>query len=342
MLDGVFTALITPFLKGEIDFPSLEKLIRQQISGGINGLVLCGTTGESPTLDEEEKLKILDFAVHKLESLSLKTEPNSEKDSSSQLKNHGKNPGETEKTFLKTESFDNIDLKKQIHLIFGSGSNSTKKTIHLSQKASRYPVSALLLVVPYYNKPPQKGLLKHFTAVADSVDKPVILYNVPSRTGVGLKPETIIELSKHDNIIGIKEANPNLDHFLQYKDRVPGDFCLLSGDDPGCVEFCLSGGHGVISVCSHLAPRQMIQWIRQAVNRDPRVKEDFSKQHPWIEKLYIKSNPIPIKSALKNQGLIRSQELRSPLVPLEDEMEKELWRVMDQYKGVFDKQTDPV
>ena len=335
MFKGVFTALITPFLKGEIDFRSLEKLIHRQISGGVNGLILCGTTGESPTLDEEEKLKILDFAVHKLQSSPPTPEELSEKEPSSQLKIQSKNTSETERIFPQTENFDNRGFKNQSHLIFGSGSNSTKKTILLSQKACEYPISALLVVVPYYNKPPQKGLLKHFKAVADSVDKPIILYNVPSRTGVGLKPNTIIELSKHHNIVGIKEANPNLDHFLEYKDRVSRDFCLLSGDDPSCVEFCLSGGHGVISVCSHLAPGPMVQWIQRALNRDPKIKEEFLKQHPWIEKLYINPNPIPVKSALKNQGLIQSQELRSPLVPLEDKMEKELWKVMDQYKGVF-------
>ena len=239
---------------------------------------------------------------------------------------------ETEK--LEILDFISKKVNAKVPLIFGSGSHCTKKTIHLSQKACEYPIDALLVVVPYYNKPPQEGLLAHFKKVADNVKKPLLLYNVPSRTGIkiDLTPETIIELSKYPNIVGLKEANSNLSHFLKYKDSVPTNFSLLSGDDKTCVEFCLLGGQGVISVCSNLAPAQMSRWIKQARSQYPSVKEDFKKQHPWIEKLYVTSNPIPIKAALKQQGIITSKETRLPLVALNRKMEEDLSMTMDQYK----------
>ena len=230
MFHGVFTALVTPFLNGKIDFTSLEKLIDKQLSSGIDGFVICGTTGENPTLGETEQFEILDFVSKKVEN--------------------------------------------RVPVIFGSGSHCTKKTILLSQKACQYSIKALLVVVPYYNNPPQEGLLAHFKKVADNVEKPILLYNVPSRTGIALEPETIIELSNHPNIVGIKEADPNLNHFLKYKDSVC-NFALLSGDDKTCVEFCLLGGQGVISVCSHLIPSQMANWIKRARNQDEFVKNEF-------------------------------------------------------------------
>ena len=288
MFQGVFTALVTPFLNGKIDFISLEKLIDQQLSGGINGFVVCGTTGENSTLDETEQFEILEFVSKK--------------------------------------------VKKRVPVIFGSGSQCTKKTISLSQKACQYPIEALLIVVPYYNKPPQEGLLNHFKKVADNVEKPIFLYNVPGRTGISLEPETIIELSNHSNIIGIKEADPNFNRILKYKNSVHKNFALLSGDDKTCVEFCLLGGQGVISVCSHLIPSQIVNWIKRALNQDKFVKNEFTQQHPWIEKLYITSNPIPIKAALENYGLITSKEMRLPLVPLNHKMEKEMLKTINDYK----------
>ncbi len=288
MFHGVFTALVTPFLNGKIDFSSLEKLIDLQLSGGVAGFVICGTTGESPTLEETEQLDILDFISKKVET--------------------------------------------GVPVLFGSGSHCTKKTIRLSQKACQYPIEALLVVVPYYNKPPQKGLLAHFKTVADNVEKPILLYNVPGRTGTALESATIIELSKHPNIVGIKEADSDLNQFSKYKNSVPKDFALFSGDDKSCVEFCLLGGQGVISVCSHLAPAQMVSWIKRACNQDRSIKDEFKQQHPWIEKLSITSNPIPVKAALKNQGIITSKELRLPLVALSHEMEEEMMETMNRYR----------
>jgi 4-hydroxy-tetrahydrodipicolinate synthase len=272
MIQGVYTALITPFLDGQVDFKSLENLVEHQLTQGIQGFVVCGTTGESATLTEEEQLQILDFVCKKVD--------------------------------------------KKVPILFGSGSNSTEKTIQLSQKACDYPIDGLLVVVPYYNKPPQEGLIAHFTKVADSVSKPVVLYNVPGRTVTALSPESIIQLAQHKNIVAIKEADSDLNNFSKYKNQVPDDFGLLSGDDESCVNFCTLGGHGVISVCSHIAPQKMVHWINRAREKDASVRDEFRQQHLWIQSLYISSNPIPTKYALQQRGLIRSDEVRLPLVTM--------------------------
>ena len=288
MFQGVLTALVTPFLDGKVDFPSLEKLVDQQIQAGINGLLVCGTTGESCTLDENEKLQVLDFVCEK--------------------------------------------AKGRVPILFGSGSNNTKKTMDLNDKACKLAIDALLVVVPYYNKPPQEGLRTHFKTIADEAKKPILLYNVPGRTVTNLNPETIVELSKHPNIVGIKEAFSDINNFSKYKSLVPKDFSLLSGDDESCVSFCLFGGHGVISVCSHLAPIQMMDWMKRARNKDESVRNEFKQQHVWIKKLYTTSNPIPIKAALKARGVITSKEVRLPLVPLDDALEKDLLETLDEYR----------
>lgn len=291
MFQGVWTALVTPFLNGSIDFDSLEKLVENQIQSGVSGLVVCGTTGESVTLSEEEQLSILSFVCEK---------------------NRGR-----------------------VKVLFGSGSNATAKTIALSKKANAYPIDGFLVVVPYYNKPPQEGLVAHFTAVADSVEKPVVLYNVPGRTITALHPESVITLSKHPNIVGIKEANGDLGNFYKYKDQLPSDFALLSGDDESCVDFCFNGGHGVISVCSHLAPSAMVQWIQRARNKDPKVAKEFYLQQPWIRSLYLTSNPIPVKAALAAKGLIRSDELRLPLVVMNNDLKAQMLATLKQFQGIL-------
>ncbi|MEM7645302.1 MAG: 4-hydroxy-tetrahydrodipicolinate synthase, partial [Pseudomonadota bacterium] len=177
MFSGVYTALVTPFKEGQIDFQSLEKLITDQLENSISGFVVCGTTGESVTLTPDEQMQVLKFVCDKTAG--------------------------------------------RLPILFGSGSNNTQKTIETSLKACEYPIDGLLVVVPYYNKPPQEGLVAHFTTVADAVPKPLILYNVPGRTITALTPESVIQLSKHPNIAGIKEADSNLENFAKYKDQFP-------------------------------------------------------------------------------------------------------------------------
>jgi 4-hydroxy-tetrahydrodipicolinate synthase len=236
---------------------------------------------------------------------------------------------------LKILDFVCKKVDQKVPILFGSGSNNTAKTIQWSRQACEYPIDALLVVVPYYNKPPQPGMVAHFKAVADAVAKPVVLYNVPGRTGAALEPESILELATHPNIVGIKEANDDLNNFSKYKSRVPDEFSLLSGDDGSCINFCFLGGHGVISVCSHIAPKKMVEWVRRAANRDKSVKEEFRQQLRWIDSLYISSNPIPTKYALMRKGLIASDEVRLPLVPMSSELKERQELAFKDFKGLL-------
>lgn len=256
---GVITALATPFLKGGIDFDSLGKLVQWQISQGIDGFVIHGTTAESPTVTAAEKKEIFDYVKKKVPA-----------------------------------SFP---------LIVGSGTNSTAETIRASQEAEKWGADALLVVVPYYNKPPQRGLFEHFKAVASSVSIPVILYNVPSRTITTLEAETVKKLSEHPNIIGIKEATGDLGFAKQLRSLCGREFLLLSGDDATCDEFQKQGGDGVISVASHLIPAAM-------------KKLKTSDYSDVVDLLFMEANPIPLKRALQLMGIFRSGEMRLPLVEL--------------------------
>lgn len=256
---GVITALITPFQNGSVDYPSLEKLIKNQIERGVQGFVVNGTTAESPTITQEERIKIFEL-----------------------VKN---------------------TVPKNFPLIMGTGSNSTAKTIEESIHAERLGADAVLVVVPYYNKPPQRGLLEHFTQVADKISIPVILYNVPGRTITSLELETIKKLSEHPNIIGIKEASGNIEFAKQIRETCGSDFLLLSGDDGSYDDFMQVGGDGVISVASHIIPEVMIQ-------------KKATASLDLINALFIEVNPIPVKKALQLLGIIRSAELRLPLIEL--------------------------
>lgn len=254
---GVITALATPFLRGSVDFESLEKLVQWQLSQGVDGFVIHGTTGESPTVTASEKKEIFDFIKEKVPS-----------------------------------SFP---------LIVGTGSNSTSETIRASQEAEKWGADALLVVVPYYNKPPQRGLFEHFKAVASCVSIPTILYNVPSRTITSLEAETVKKLSEHPNIIGIKEATGDLSFAKQLRSLCGREFLLLSGDDATADDFQKQGGDGVISVTSHLFPAAMKNLSTNTYSE-------------LVDLLFTEANPIPLKRALQLMGIIRSGEMRLPLV----------------------------
>ena len=256
---GVHTALVTPFYNGKLDLESLERLVQDQLRHGINGFVVSGTTGESPTITLDEKKVIFDF-IKRL-------------------------------------------VPNQFPLIVGTGSNSTAKTIEESMHAQQMGADALLVVVPYYNKPPQRGLVAHFTAVAESINIPLILYNVPGRTITALDIDSIKQLSMHPNIIGIKEASGDITFAKQIRQICGPKFLLLSGDDGSYDDFMKIGGDGVISVASHVIPKAMLN-------------QQATKNIELIKMLFVEANPIPIKKALQICGIIKSAELRLPLVEL--------------------------
>ncbi|HEX4925460.1 MAG TPA: 4-hydroxy-tetrahydrodipicolinate synthase [Bdellovibrionales bacterium] len=284
--DGVFTALITPFSGGEIDFDSLKRLVRFQLDNKINGFVISGTTAESPVLTDREREKIF--------------------------------------SFVKSE------VAGQVPLIVGTGTNSTQSTIEFSREAEKWGADALLTVTPYYNKPPQRGLVEHFKAVAKAVSVPVILYNVPSRTITSLSLDTIKTLSEADNIIGIKEASGDVEFGRSIYQKCGSNFLITSGDDGTWLQLCSVGGRGTISVLSHLIPGRMVEQLEQLRRREPGVMQEAEKYNDLIKLLFIEANPIPVKAALKMMGIIKSEELRLPLVPLAAEYREPLKRALER------------
>ncbi len=204
-------------------------------------------------------------------------------------------------------------------LILGTGSNSTEKAIEDTKIAEELGADAALVVVPYYNKPPQRGLIQHFKSVARSVDLPIILYNVPGRTITGMAVDTIIELSEFKNIVGIKEASGDLKFDQELKSKLKKDFIFLSGDDGTYLDFLNLGGHGIISVMSNLLPAQCVQWAHQIQTGEfAQAARSFEKYKNLIDAMYVEANPIPLKWMLYKQGLIQSAELRLPLCALDE------------------------
>lgn len=287
LFQGAYTALVTPFLNGKIDFSSLEKLVEMQIKAGIHGFVVNGTTAESPTLSKEEALELLDFVKSKVAG--------------------------------------------RVKIVFGSGTNNTATTIQLSQAAEKQGADGLLVVVPYYNKPPQSGLFLHFKAVAESTSLPVMLYNVPGRTITSLNLATISQLQEIKNIVAIKEATGDIDFGRQVILAASKEFVVSSGDDESCLALKRIGGQGVVSVCSHIMPTKMARWFSsETTDSDFR---DFSGAIELIRSLYITSNPIPVKAALQMMGVIASDEMRLPLCTLEPEQKKTLEQALKKYEG---------
>lgn len=287
---GVLTAIITPMKNGQVDYPSLTKLIKAQLAGRVDGFVVNGTTGESPTLKEEEIKEIFQFV--------RKQAP-------------------------------------QAAIILGAGSNSTEKALHLTQIAENLGADAALSVVPYYNKPPQRGLIQHFQYIAERTSIPLILYNVPGRTVASMDVSTIVELSQHENIVGIKEASGNISFAKELRQKCPANFALLSGDDGTYVDFLEIGGDGVISVASHVIPEVFHEWTEWAkTSQFVKAKESIAKYKALIDMLFCEANPIPVKKAVQFMGLIEKAELRLPLVELSPDWSEKL-KIEMQKVGVL-------
>jgi 4-hydroxy-tetrahydrodipicolinate synthase len=257
----VLTAMVTPFKEdGSVNYDLAASLAINLANNGSDTLVVCGTTGESPTLSWEEEYQL--FSVV-LEAVAGKAK-----------------------------------------VMAGCGSNSTKEAIAATQKAARIGIHGTLQVVPYYNKPPQSGLYQHFQAIAQAVpDTPLLLYNVPSRTGQNLLPETVAQLAEIGNIVGVKEASGNLDQVSEIRRLTPNEFQIYSGDDSLTLPMLAVGAKGVVSVASHIVGNQLQQMIQSfSAGKVQIATEIHLKLFPLFKALFITANPIPVKAALKIQG----------------------------------------
>ncbi len=259
-LFGTLTAVITPFKSnGDVDYESYRKHVRHQISEGINGIIVLGTTGESPTIEPPEREELIKITV--------------------------------------------AECKGKVPVVVGTGSNSTKKTIEETAEAKSLGADAVLVVSPYYNKPTQEGLCRHFTAITEAVDIPLIVYNIKGRTGVNIETATLKRMAQHKNIIGVKEASGDIGQMGDVLAELPNDFTVLSGDDGMTLPLMALGGKGVISVISNLFPKKCVALT------DAALKGEFEKARalhfellPFIHVAFIETNPIPIKTAMNLCG----------------------------------------
>ncbi|MDE6891885.1 MAG: 4-hydroxy-tetrahydrodipicolinate synthase [Lachnospiraceae bacterium] len=286
---GAGVAIVTPFKEnGEVNYEKFGELIEEQIAGGTDAIIVCGTTGESSTLDHDEHLAVIRYCVQKVDG--------------------------------------------RIPVVAGTGSNCTETAVYLSTEAEKSGADALLLVTPYYNKATQNGLYKHYKTIADSVKIPCILYNVPSRTGCNIAPETVVRLCKEvENIVGVKEASGNISQIVKLMSIAEGRVDLYSGNDDQIVPLLALGAKGVISVLSNVAPRQTHDICEKFFNGD--VAGSCAEQLraiPLCNALFSEVNPIPVKKALNLMGK-EAGSLRAPLTEMEEENAAKLEKAMKEY-----------
>lgn len=266
-LEGVFTALVTPFSRGAVDFGKLGELVERQIAGKVDGIVPVGTTGESPTLSVEEHLEVIRVVVEKVAG--------------------------------------------RCHVMAGTGANSTAEAIELTLEAKKLGADSSLQVTPYYNKPTQEGLYRHFSAVADAAGLPVVLYNVPGRAGVPIAVETIARLSSNANVVAVKEAGGSAERVSQILDLC--DIAVLSGDDSLTLPMMSVGAKGVVSVASNIIPGELKRMVDAfAGGKTSEAMDLHKKYYPLFRDLFVETNPIPVKTAMAMMGMIE-EEFRLPL-----------------------------
>lgn len=277
IFEGVATALITPFNPdGSVNYAKLEELINKQIEDGVDGLVICGTTGESATLTEKEHMEVI------RESVKF--------------------------------------VNGRVPVIAGTGSNCTQTAIEMSKEAEGYGADGLLLVSPYYNKATAEGMYEHFADTANAVNIPVVLYNIPGRTGVNIEPETVYRLAKDvKNIVAVKEASGNISNIAKIAALTADlDFDIYSGNDDQVVALCAMGGKGVISVVSHIIPKEMHDLVMSFRNGDAKKALEIQNKYlSLINTLFIDVNPIPVKEAMNLLGY-EVGGFRKPLTPMSD------------------------
>ena len=286
-MTGVGTALVTPFAKsGAIDEAAVRRLARRQIDAGIHFLCPCGTTGESPTLSDDEKLRIVEILVD--------------------------------------------EAKGQVPIVAGAGGYDTREVIHLAKALEARGAAGLLSVTPYYNKPTQEGLYQHYQAIADSTSLPIIVYNVPGRTGVNVEVATITRLAHIPNIVAVKEASGNVTQMAEICRAVPEEFIVLSGDDALTLPLMAVGGHGIISVASNEIPAEMVQMVEAAERNDFRAaRAVHARILPLMQINFVESNPVPVKAAMAAMGLLE-EHYRLPMCPPKPESREKINRVLKE------------
>jgi 4-hydroxy-tetrahydrodipicolinate synthase len=279
MFTGCGTAMVTPFrCDGSLDEPTLRNLVRRQIDSGIDFLVPCGTTGESPTLTHEEHLRVVEITVD-------------------EAKRGGRSSGAS------------------VPVLAGAGGYNTAEVIALARELAAISVDGILSVTPYYNKPTQEGLYQHYRAIAEAVSLPIVLYSVQGRTGINIEPATVTRLAEIENIVGIKEASGSIGQMAAILNGVPDSFIVLSGDDAITLPLIALGGRGVISVVSNEIPAEMTQLVRLANQGNfAGAREIHRRYHPLMEINFVESNPIPVKAAMAEMSLLEPA-WRLPLVP---------------------------
>jgi len=289
MFRGTFTALVTPFRNGDVDFAAFEKLIEAQITAGITGIVAVGTTGESPTLTHDEKHEVIE----------------------------------------RTIKIANGRCK----VIAGAGTNSTRDSIEAIKFAEKAGADGALLVAPYYNKPSQEGLFRHFKAVADATKLPVMLYNIPGRCVVDIAADTVMRLAEScHRVICIKEASGSVERVGELRRRLPKEFTILSGDDGLTLPFMSVGAAGVVSVFSNLFPAELCALVRACESGDFKSAEALHrKMFPLFKDLFIEPNPVPAKTALSWRGAI-SFEVRLPLCEMSEANQARLRKTLEAFE----------
>ncbi|MFO0700635.1 MAG: 4-hydroxy-tetrahydrodipicolinate synthase [Nitrospira sp.] len=284
MFTGSLVAIVTPFRKGKVDERALADLIEWQIASGTNGIVPCGTTGESATLSHEEHNRVIELTVE--------------------------------------------IVRRRVPVIAGTGSNSTDEAITLTKHAKQAGADAGLLITPYYNKPTQEGLYRHYRAVAEAVDLPLVLYNIPGRTGVNMLPSTIARLTALQTIVGVKEGSGSVQQASDLVQMCGDRLTVLAGDDALTLPMMAVGGKGVITVTANIVPAEMAGLVRAfAEGKIEEARRIHFQLSPLFAALFFETNPIPVKTALGVMGKI-DPELRLPLCPMAQDTREKLMQVL--------------
>jgi len=283
---GCFVAIVTPFKEGRVDEEALRKLIQFCLEKGVDGIVPCGTTGESPTLSFAEHKRVIEITIE--------------------------------------------EAKGKAPVIAGTGSNNTSEAEELTEYAKEAGADAALVITPYYNKPTPKGMEAHFSKI-EAIGLPIIIYNVPSRTGVSIPPATVAKLSKLKNIVGIKEASGSMDQVSSIISLSEPDFSILSGDDSLTLPILSLGGSGVISVVANIIPQEITRMIEAYLKGDiEKARQLHYKTYPLCRAMFIETNPLPVKTALARLGMVK-KEWRLPLDGMQKENEERLEKALADY-----------